>query len=143
MSETQTTERLSELIAKKREVLSRLRDVGRRQMDFADGGDIAVLLALLSEKQKLISGLQTLERELTPYYAEDPDRRVWPSPQHRGTCARQAAECNELLEEIVGMEKVSAEKMTIRRNQVAEQLHQAHAATQVRSAYEANRRRGS
>jgi hypothetical protein len=137
------TERLTELIKKKHAVLAQLRDVGRRQMDLVNGGDVAALLALLGAKQQLIAGLQALEQDLTPYYAEDPDRRVWPSPQHRAACARQAAECNAMLEEIVAMEKRGAEKMTVRRNEVAEQLQQAHAATQIASAYEANRRRAS
>lgn len=143
MSEFRATERLCELIARKHNVLGRLRDVGRRQVEFVNGDDIAALLELLGQKQQLISGLQSLEQELSPFYSEDPDRRVWPSPRHRAECARQAAECNTLLEEVVAMEKTSAEKMTVRRNEVAEQLQQAHAATQVRSAYEANRRRAS
>ncbi len=137
------TERLTELIRKKHLVLTQLRDIGRRQMELVNGGDTAALLALLGTKQQLIAGLQTLEQDLTPYYAEDADRRTWASPEHRAECARQAAECNVLLEEIVGLEKLGAEKMTVRRNEVAEQLQQAHAATQVRSAYEANSRRAS
>ncbi len=137
------TEQLTELIRKKHQVLVQLRDVGRRQMDLVASGDIVALLALLGAKQQLIAGLQTLEQELAPYYAEDPDRRTWPSPQHRAECARQASDCNALLEEIVALEKSGAEKMTVRRNEVAEQLQQAHAATQVRSAYEANRRHAS
>jgi hypothetical protein len=139
----QPTEQLTELIRKKHLVLTQLRDIGRRQMELVNGGDIAALLALLGAKQQLIAGLQTLEQELTPYYTEDAERRVWPSPECRAECARQAAECNVLLEEIVKLEKQGAEKMTVRRNEVAEQLQQAHAATQVRSAYEANRRRAS
>lgn len=138
-----TTDRLAELIRKKHQVLLQLRDVGRRQIELANGGDIATLLTLLGAKQQLITGLQTLERELIPFYAEDPDRRIWPSAQHRESCARQASECNALLEEIVSMEKAGVEKMTERRNEVAQQLQQAHAATQVRSAYEANSRRAS
>ena len=137
------TEQLTELIHKKHLVLTQLRDVGRRQMELVNGGDIAALLALLGAKQQLIAGLQALEQELAPYYSEDADRRVWVSPKHRSECARQAAECNALLEEIVELEKLGAEKMTVRRNEVAEQLQQAHAATQVRSAYEAHRRHAS
>lgn len=137
------TEQLIELIRKKHQVLVQLREVGRRQSDLVAGGDVAALLTLLGAKQQLIGGLQTLEQSLKPYYAEDPERRVWASPQQRAECAQQAAECNALLAEIVEIEKVGAEKMTVRRNEVAEQLQQAHAATQVRGAYEANRRRAS
>ena len=137
----QSTDKLADLISRKHHVLVQLRDFGRRQADLVASGDIAALLTLLGTKQQLITGLQSLEQQLTPYYAEDPDRRMWPSPQARAKCAQLAAECNALLEEIVGLEKLGAEKMTVRRNEVAEQLQQVHAATHVRSAYEANARR--
>lgn len=135
----QNTVRLAELIGKKREVLSQLREVGERQTDLINHGDTASLLKLLAAKQQLISSLQCLERELTPFYAEDPDQRSWASPQDRAQCAAQAAECNALLEEIVQLEKQGAERMTARRNEAAHQLERAHAAAHVRSAYQAHK----
>ncbi len=80
---TLTTDRLSELIGEKRQVLAQLRDVGQRQTDLINHGDTGSLLKLLAAKQQLISTLQGVERELTPFYAEDPDRRAWASPQDR------------------------------------------------------------
>ena len=136
----QTTEQLAELIRKKHDVLARLRDVSQRQTELVACGDIASLLKLLAVKQQLISALQLLERELAPYYAEDPERREWPSPDERTRCAKQAGECNAMLEEIVQIEKLGAEKLMARRNEVAEQLQQVHAAAHVRSAYEAQRK---
>jgi hypothetical protein len=139
MMNTLTTDRLAELIGKKRQVLAQLRDVGQRQTDLINHGDTGSLLKLLAAKQQLISTLQGVERELTPFYGEDPDRRAWASQQHRAICAQQAGECNVLLEEIVQLEKHGAEMMTARRNEVAEQLQQAHAAAHVRSAYQAQK----
>jgi hypothetical protein len=136
----QSTERLAELVRNKHQVLVQLRDAGRQQADLVRRGDIASLLALLGGKQQLIGALQALEQELTPYYRQDPEQRVWPSPQARGECAQLANACNELLEEIVRLEKLGAEKMTLRRNEVAEQLQQVHAAAHVRTAYETHRR---
>jgi hypothetical protein len=136
----QSTERLAELVRDKHRVLVELREMGRRQSDLVEVGDIASLLSLLAAKQQQIGLLQALENQLTPYYAEHPDRRVWTSPQARAECARQAAECNALLEQIVELEKVGAEKMALRRDAVAEQLRQIHAAAHVRSAYETHRR---
>ncbi len=135
----ESTQQLAELVRRKHQVLTQLRDVGRRQTDLASGGDIASLLNLLAAKQELIAALQHLERDLTPYYAEDPERRVWSSPQARAACAQQVTECNAMLEEIVRLEKLGAEKITVRRNEVAEQLQQVHSAAQVRGAYEAHR----
>jgi hypothetical protein len=136
----QATESLIELIHGKHQVLLQLREIGRRQANLVIGGDVDAVLKLLAIKQNLIASLQEIEQQLAPHYREDPDRRHWPSSQARQACARQAAECNSLLAEIVQLEKQGAEKMTARRNDVAEQLQQVHAATQVRGAYEANRR---
>ena len=139
MTITHTTKRLAELIGRKRQVLSQLRDVGERQTNLINYGDTGALLTLLAAKQQLISTVRNLERELTPYYAEDPDSRTWASLHDRAQCAQQAAECNALLEEIVNLEKHGAEMMTNRRNEVAQQLQQAHAAAHIRGAYQAQR----
>jgi flagellar biosynthesis/type III secretory pathway chaperone len=136
----QSTERLAELVRSKHQVLVQLREVGRQQTDLVSRGDIASLLTLLAAKQQLIGSLQALEQELAAYFRQDPGHRVWPSPQARSNCAQLAEACNELLEEIVRLEKLGAEKMTARRNEVAEQLQQVHTAAHVRTAYETHRR---
>ena len=135
-----STDQLAELIRKKHQILMRLRDVGRQQADLVGGGEIGALLKLLAGKQQLIVGLQDLERLLKPYYAENPQSRAWRTPPERAECARLVTECNTLLEEVVQLEKRGAEQMDARKNEVAEQLHQAHAAAHVRSAYQAQRR---
>jgi hypothetical protein len=134
------TEHLAELIRKKHQVLVQLRDIGCRQADVISSGEIGALLKLLAGKQHLIAGLQTLECELKPYYAQHPDGRDWPSPADRAECAMMANECNLLLEEIVALEKRGAEEMDARKNDVAHQLQQVHAAAHVRGAYQAQRR---
>jgi hypothetical protein len=136
----QSTEQLAALIAQKHEVLVQLRAVGVRQSGLVASGEVAGLLKLLAAKQHLITGLQELERELKPYYVGDPDQRVWRSPNERARCAKQASECNELLKQIVRLEKLGAEKMHERKNEVAEQLNQVHAAAHVRNAYQAQQR---
>jgi flagellar biosynthesis/type III secretory pathway chaperone len=136
----EATEHLAELIRRKHQILVQLRDVGRRQADLVSSGEITALLKLLAGKQHLIVGLQDLERELKPFFAQHPDSRVWRSAADRARCAQMANECNALLEEVVALEKRGAEKMDARKNEVAEQLQQAHAATHVRNAYQAQRR---
>jgi hypothetical protein len=136
----QSTEQLAVLIARKHEVLVQLRAVGVRQTDLVASGEVTALLKLLAAKQHLITRLQELELDLKPYYSGDPDRRLWRSPDERTRCAKQASDCNVLLEEIVRLEKFGAEKMNERKNEVAEQLQQVHAATHVRNAYQAQQR---
>jgi hypothetical protein len=136
----QSTEQLAALINQKHEVLVQLRAVGVRQTGLVTSGEVAALLKVLSAKQHLITRLQELEQQLKPFYAGDPDKRAWRSPEDRARCAKQANECNVMLEEIVRLEKLGAEKMNDRKNEVAQQLNQVHAAAHVRNAYQQQQR---
>jgi len=136
---TLPTTHLADLIRRKHDVLAQLCDVGHRQTEIVDRGETAALLQLLAAKQNMITVMQQVERELAPYHGEDPNARVWASPAARAHCAEQAAECNRLLAEIVELERHSAERMTVRRNEVAAQLRQVHVAGQARHAYEAHK----
>ena len=71
----QSTERLAALISQRRERLTQLRDVGRRQSELIAAGEISALLRLLSAKQQLIVALQEMERQLEPFHQQDPDCR--------------------------------------------------------------------
>jgi flagellar biosynthesis/type III secretory pathway chaperone len=136
-----STKTLAELVRRKHDVLVQLCEIGRRQQRIIDDGETATLLQLLAAKQSMISSLQQVEREMAPYQIEDPDARVWPTPEERARCAQQATECNQLLEQIVALEKHSADRMTTRRNEVAAQLRNVYVAGQARDAYAANRGR--
>lgn len=135
-----STDQLVDLIRKKHSVLAQLREVGCHQSTFVASGDTTALLKLLAAKQSLITALQELERQLAPFYEQDPESRVWRSPHDRAQCAQQVADCNKLLQEIVELEKSGAEKMTIRRDEMAHRLQQFHVTSQVRSAYQAQQR---
>jgi hypothetical protein len=133
------TTQLADLIRRKHDVLAQLADAGRRQREIVDQGETAALLKLLATKQTMIATLQQIEQELKPYYSEDPDVRRWSSPEARARCAAEAVECNRLLAEILELERGSADRMTLRRNEVAAQLQHVYAAGHARHAYEAQR----
>ena len=136
---TLSTTLLTDLIRRKHDVLVQLCDVGHRQKGIVERGETTALLELLAAKQTKITLLQQVERELSPFHAEDPTERVWPTADARERCAEQAAQCNRLLAEIVDLERESADRLAIRRNDVAAQLRQVYAAGQARDAYEAQR----
>ena len=136
---TPSTTHLADLIRRKHDVLVQLCDVGHRQQEIVECGETTSLLELLAAKQTMISLLQQVERELAPFHAENPTERVWPTAAAREHCAEQSAQCNRLLAEIVELERESADRLAIRRNDVAAQLRQVYAAGQARSAYEAQR----
>jgi flagellar biosynthesis/type III secretory pathway chaperone len=134
-----STTLLADLVHRKHHVLAQLVDAGRQQREIVDQGETSALLKLLASKQTMIAALQQIERDIKPFYEEDPDARVWSSAEARAACAAKAAECNRLLAEILELERSSADRMTVRRNEVAAQLQHVYAAGQARSAYEAHR----
>jgi hypothetical protein len=133
----QATEILSDRIEQKLALFEQLRDLGRRQLALIEAGDLTQLLKLLSAKQRLLSALVSLERELDPFRSEDPEARVWPSPAHRQKCAQNAATCEELLRSIVEQERQSEAQMRARRDEVAARLDGAHSVAAAHRAYTA------
>jgi hypothetical protein len=130
-----STEILAELVEKKHDLLVQLRDVGLRQMELIDGGDMTQLLKLLSSKQRLLTALQDIERQLNPFRRENPDDRVWRNPADRQRCAEVAARSEALLAEVVAQEKRSETQLRAHRDRVAEELEGAHQAARAASAY--------
>jgi hypothetical protein len=134
---SEATEILSDRIERKLALLGQLRDLGRRQAELIEAGDLTQLLKLLSAKQRLLAALQSLERELDPFRDEDPDARVWISPAHRQQCAKNAAACEEMLQSIVEQERHSENQMRLRRDEAAARLDGAHSVTAAHRAYAA------
>jgi len=132
------TDRLCDLITRKRVCLAELRDLGRRQLDLIQQDDMTQLLKVLSAKQHLIGNLQGIQRDLEPFRDQDPEQRRWRSPDDRARCAQEAAMCRQLLGEIVAQEKQSEGRLAQRRDETAIRLREAHAASLARGAYHAD-----
>ena len=131
------TDTLAELIRGKRDCLLQLREMGRRQLELIDSGEVTALLDLLAAKQQPLLELQQIERALDPFRDQDPDDRQWATPQDRDLCAEQLRQCETLLSEIVSQEKCSEGAMVRRRDAAAAKLQGAHLADQARGAYTA------
>jgi len=136
-SPTTTTERLAALITTKQQVLEILVQLSRRQLALIGAGEMTTLLKLLAGKQTVMNQLQTLERELTPFRDEDPERRVWASPQERTACQVRAEQCNALLADAMDLEKRAEAAMVERRQAAATALAAVQAGANARAAYDA------
>jgi hypothetical protein len=134
-----STIRLAELVRRKHDVLVKLCEIGCRQREIVESQETNSLLKLLAVKQTMINLLQQIERDLAPYHSEDPEARIWSSPDARICCAELSANCHRMLQEIVALEQETAVHMESRRNEVAAQLKQVVAAGQARHAYEAHK----
>lgn len=129
------TDNLAELIRKKHQILVQLRDIGLRQQKLVEASATTGLLQLLGAKQHLIGALQMVERNLRPFQSDDPEQRQWRNPSDRAACAERANECQQLLSEVMELERSQEARMVQRRDEVAAQLHRAGAAHQAVDAY--------
>ena len=132
------TDILAQLICAKRECLLQLRELGRRQLDLIEAGEMAALLEVLATKQRSLEQLQRIEKALDPFRDQDPQQRRWRSEEDRRRCAEQLQECETLLGEIVSQEKCSEGELIHRRDVAATRLQGVHLAGQVRGAYTAS-----
>ncbi len=133
-----STEKLAELIHQKCQIAAQLFKIGQRQTTTIEAENTNALLKLLSAKQHLISALQSLENELKPFQNQDPESRQWRSPEQRALSAKEAEQTNQLMAEVIRMEKQNELVMTKRRDEVAQQLQQVNNANQASNAYESN-----
>jgi len=133
-----STDNLADLIDKRHRCLLQLHELGLKQTKLIGTGEMGPLLRLIAVKNQLIGALQTIERELDPYHAQDPEQRDWPTAEARAKCATQAGACGQLLEEVMQLERENEICMTERRDQVATQLQAAQAAGAARGAYQAH-----
>jgi hypothetical protein len=135
-----STDILIQLVRARHTCLVQLRDLGRRQLELIDQGNVSALLDVLSVKQKPLSDIQRIEKALDPYRGQDPEQRSWRSPQDRAACAGLVQQCEILLKEIVVQEKQCEEIMVRKRDAAASRLQQFRSAGRAQGAYAATTR---
>ena len=129
------TDRLAELIQRKRSCLAQLHQMGMKQLELVADGAMAKLLEVLAAKQRLLVNLHQIERALDPFRGQSPEERRWPSAAEREKCAEELTQCETLLGEIVTQEKQSEAELIRRRDEAAQRLQGAHVASLARGAY--------
>lgn len=130
-----STEHLTILLERKHECLTQLRDLGARQLERIDAGDMTMLMKVLSAKQRMLADLQTVERELDPFRGESPDERAWRAPAERQHCAQLTTRCQLLFSEIVAQEREAESRLILQRDDAEHRLRGMHVAAGAHHAY--------
>lgn len=133
-----TTKELADLVDKRYRCLLQLRDLGQKQAELIEAGEMTPLLRLISSKNQLIAAMQSIEQGLAPFHEQDPDQRSWHSNEAKKKCAAQAASCQQVLQEVMDLERQNELNMIQRRDKLAVQLQAVQAANTARGAYQAH-----
>jgi hypothetical protein len=137
-SHSHTTEQLYELIERKLHLLREMQAMAIEQADLVTEHDMGGLMSVLSRKQSLMESLQTVQEELAIFKDDDPEARVWSSPQRRTACQSMVQESERLVKQLIVQENRSLDSMNLKRDSVQSQLNQNAAASQIQKAYESN-----
>lgn len=129
------THALTALLERKHECLTQLRDLGTRQLEQIDIGDMTTLMKVLSAKQRLLGDLQSVERELDPFRGESPEGRVWRSAAERQHCVQLTTHCQLLFTEIVSQEREAESRLIHQRDDAEQRLRGMHMAAGAHGAY--------
>ena len=129
------TDRLAELMGKKHDIMSQLHELVRQQVDHIREGDMSRLMTIFAAKQKLITQVQYVERQLDPFRDQDPERREWRESKDRQHVAKMAERCQVMLAEIKMIEKQGETELVRRRDEVDQRLRHATNASEARHAY--------
>lgn len=127
--------RLAQLVDCKLQVLQVLQKLAQQQLELIMGGDMTGLLKLLSAKQTVMDQLSKVERQLDPFRGQEPDARDWASVDDRQRCQRNVETCNQLLAEMMRLEKEGETEMVRRREDASARLAGMHGASEARHAY--------
>lgn len=112
-----------------------LLDLSRRQKEIIEGGDVDQLLALLGQKQQVLERITGIEEQLAPY------KRDWRHVQDslddddRQVLDLALATVEELLSELIALERESEQLLVSRRDRTYDELRGAAHASAVNSAY--------
>ena len=129
------TETLASLIAQKLQLLELLTRLSHAQSELIGSGDMTRLLPVLGAKQRLLGQIQQLEQALAPFRDDDPDQRQWSSAAAREKCRLDAQRSEQLLAEIMVLEREGEAEMIRRRDETARRLEEMDGASRAHSAY--------
>lgn len=116
------TDTLADLIAARRDVLEKLRQLSRQQLEQISANDLSKLMTVLAAKDALLRDLQRVETDLQPFRGQDPESRLWRTTEARRKCQQMAERCESLLAEIVLLEKQGETELKRKRDDTAARL---------------------
>jgi hypothetical protein len=105
------------------------------QQALLPGEDVSTLLGVIARRETLIDQLSQVERQLHPYQSDDPDRRVWCSPDRRNTCRQLVARIESLMQEVLRLDGQTLDAMCQKRDLIAAEMRHGLDSSMAEQAY--------
>lgn len=126
---------LLEYFGREQACYTALLDLSRRQKDVIENGDVDDLLQILGQKQKVLSRVGEVENQLLPYKRNWGAVRAGLDENDRQVLDMALASVEELLAELIALEKESEQLLMQRRDVVEIELQEVVKGGAVHQAY--------
>ena len=129
------SEQLVDLVSQRKVVLEMLVEISQRQLDAVHHGRMNELMGLLAEKQTPLARLRDLSQTLAIATPDDPEARVWGSPNDRAECQREHEQCEQMLRSLMEIEARCEQTLASSKEKLRQELQQTQTAQQAVSGY--------
>ena len=134
------TERLISCMQSRLDLAQSLLALSQAQLSSVSQEDPNVVISILGRKQTVLDSLTALQDTLRPYFGDDPELRIWASPQRRDACRELAASSSKLLAQAMQLEEKTIGLVEEKRNAVAAQLQSGSDSVLASTAYQSGSR---
>ena len=121
--------------AARRQCCAELLELSQKQIGLVEADDYTELLRLLGGKQRIIHRLEALGSGQPRLWEEWREARDGLAPTTRGACEQVLADTEALLARLLEHERVSTERLQVRRDETARELRTVTAGCRVNQAY--------
>ncbi len=129
------SEHLYQLVQQKLERLEQLHSCSGNQMRYVETDNMGAVLEILAAKQRLLIEIEGFDRQIAGYHVDDPEERVWPTPDMRERCREMIARCDRLVRETLEFDRAAEQSLIVKKEEARKQLRQFTGTTQVQGAY--------
>lgn len=123
------------LLVRQHELYRELRRLAHAQRDLIAAEDPSALLNLLSQRQRLIDQLATINAQLEPARADWKRIESLLTGEQRATAQRIVEEVGQMLAEILQADELDSKTLSARKEMIGRQIQATAAAAQVQAAY--------
>jgi len=132
------TDKLFESMQLRMELAQSLLALAKAQHSAVAQEDPNVTVSILGRKQTVLDSLVSLQATLGPSFSDEPESRVWSSPERRQECRTLADSSSKLLAQAMQLEEKTISLVEEKRNAVAAQLQSGSDSVLASSAYQAD-----
>ncbi|TWU41937.1 flagellar export chaperone FlgN [Novipirellula artificiosorum] len=126
---------LASLVDERHKILCDLVQLSQSQLEAIDAGRMNELMHLLSAKQPPLAKLASVSQQLHIAIGDDPEMRMWSSPQRRSECRKKNEQCEQMLAELMEMESSCETKLVTSRAEIEQRIQRSDGVKRANQSY--------